>query len=106
MRSLITASLAGLAIALAGCTREERADTAGDAEAAAEKVAAETRDAVSSPELKELGAEIKEAAGDAGQVLKDTAQGAAEGAREGAAKVEAEAEGAAGDHDTHTPEKR
>ena len=93
-RPIIVACVA-VAFALTACSRAERQDAAADVEAAADKVAAETRDAVSSPELKEVGSEIKEAAGDAGQVIKDTAQGAAEGAREGAAKVEAETEEAA-----------
>lgn len=91
MNKLIAVSIAGLAIALTACSREERVDAGNDVEAAADKIANEAQDAVQSPELKEVGSEIKEAAGDAGQVIKDTAKGAAEGAREGAAKVEAEA---------------
>ena len=71
--------------------------TLADVEAAADKVAAETREAVNSPEVKEMGSEIKEAAGDAGQVIKEAAKGAAEGAREGAAKVEAEGQDATQD---------
>ncbi|MFN3584271.1 hypothetical protein [Phenylobacterium sp.] len=90
MKNLFAVTTLGVAIALAGCTREERADTGNDVEAAAGKIADEARDAAGSPELKEVGSEIKEAAGDAGQVIKETAKGAAEGAREGAAKVEAE----------------
>ncbi len=43
---------------------------------------------------------IKDAAGDVGTVIKDTAKGAAEGAREGAAKVEAES-----DHEKATEAK-
>jgi hypothetical protein len=86
MRKLITVSVAGLAIALAACSREERVDTAGDAEAAAEKIGAEARDAVNSPELKEMGSEIKEAAQDVGQVAK----GAVAGAKDAAGDVAAE----------------
>jgi hypothetical protein len=93
MRKLIPLTLAGVVLALAACSREDRADTANDTEAAASRVGAEIRDAANSPELKEMGAEIKDAAGDVGTVLKDTAKGAAEGAREGAAKVEAETDG-------------
>lgn len=91
MRNLTTVMCAGLAFALAACTEAERQDTGNDLEAAAQRVESEVADAVDSPELREVGAEIKDAAGDAGQVLKDTAQGAVEGAREGAAKVEREA---------------
>jgi hypothetical protein len=97
MKTLLTASIAGLALALAACTEAERQDAGNDAEAAAGKVGSEIKEAVSSPEVKEFGSEVKEAAGDAGQVIKDAARGAAEGAREGAAKVEAEARDEGGD---------
>lgn len=90
MRTLAIAAVLGLGLAVAACTEAERRDAGNDVEAAADKVGAEMKDAVDSPEVKEVGAEIKEAAGDAGQVIKDAAKGAAEGAREGAAKVEAE----------------
>jgi len=93
IRTLMIASAA--ALALAACSNAERQDAVADVDAAADKVAAEAKDAVNSPELKEVGAEIKDAAGDAGQVLKETAKGAVDGAREGAAKVEAEAKDAA-----------
>ncbi len=80
--------LMGLSIALAGCDRQDAADAGNDVEAAAGKVADETRDAMNSPEVKEVGSELKEAASDVGTVLKETAKGAAQGAREGAAKAE------------------
>lgn len=97
MRKSIMAATASLVFALAACSQAERQDTANDVEAAADKIGAEAKDAANSPELKEMGAEIKEAAGDAGKVIKETARGAAEGAREGAAKVEAESKDAAND---------
>ena len=92
LRTLIAA--AG-ALPLTACSEAERRDTGNDVEAAADKVAAKAKDAVSSPELKEVGSEIKDAAGDAGKVIKEAAKGAAEGAGEGAAKVEAESKDAA-----------
>ena len=95
IRTLMIASAA--AFALSACSEAERRDAGNDVEAAADKVAAEAKDAVTSPELKEMGAEIKDAAGDAGKVLKETAKGAVDGAREGAAKVEAESQDAAHD---------
>ena len=100
MRHMIPVALAGAVLALAACTREDVADANNDTEAAAERVGSEIRDAANSPELKEIGAEIKDAAGDVGTVIKDTAKGAAQGAREGAAKVEAE-----GDHEKATDAK-
>jgi len=100
MNKLIAVSVAGLAIALTACSERERVDAGNDVEAAADKIANEAQEAVQSPEVKEVGSEIKEAAGDAGQVIKDAAKGAAEGAREGAAKVEAETHDEA--HDART----
>ena len=98
-RMMMAAAALSLAFAVGGCTESERREAGNDVEAAAGKVAAETKDAVNSPELKEVGAEIKEAAGDAGQVIKGAAKGAAEGAREGVAKVEKETDEAAADAD-------
>ena len=95
MNTLITATLMGFTLALAGCSREEAREAGNDVEAAADKVAAETKEAVNSPEMKEVGSEIKEAAGDVGTVVKEAAQGAASGAREGMAKVEGDG------HDDH-----
>jgi len=94
MTRTIVIACAAVALSLSACTKAERQDVAADANAAADKVAAEAKDAANSPELKKMGSEIKEAAGDAGQVIKETAKGAAEGAREGAAKVEGEAKDA------------
>ena len=88
MLKIALAPLVGLTIALAGCDRRDTADAGNDVEAAADRVAAETRDALNSPEMKEVGSELKEAAGDVGTVLKETARGAVDGAREGAAKAE------------------
>jgi hypothetical protein len=95
MKTFALAAALGLGLAVAACTEAERRDAGNDVEAAADKVGSEMKDAVNSPEVKEVGAEIKDAAGDAGKVLKETAKGAAEGAREGAAKVEAESKDAA-----------
>lgn len=91
MRNSAVVAVAAAIFALAGCSEAERRDTGNDLEAAADKVGDEVQDAVDSPEVREVGSEIKEAAGDAGQVIKETARGAVEGAREGAAKVENEA---------------
>lgn len=97
MRKTITVATAGLALALTACSQAERQDTAGDVKAAAREVGDKAKEAANSPELKEVGSEIKDAAGDAGKVIKETAKGAAQGAREGAAKVEAESKDAASD---------
>ena len=97
MQKTILIAFASLTFAVAGCSKAERQDAAADVQAAADKVTAEAKDAVNSAELKEVGNEIKDAAGDAGQVIKDTAKGAADCAREGAANVEAETKDAVHD---------
>lgn len=96
-RTMMAAAALGALLALGACTKAERQDAASDVQAAADKVGEEAKAAANSPELKEVGAEIKDAAGDAGQVIKGAAQGAAEGAREGVAKVEAESKDATHD---------
>ena len=90
MQKIVMASAAGLLIALAGCSKQEAHETGSDVRAAAGRVGDEAKQAANSPEVKKLGSEIKDAAGDVAQVTKEAAKGAAEGAREGAAKVEAE----------------
>jgi hypothetical protein len=93
IRTVMIAS--ATALALCACSEAERREAGNEVEAAADKVAAETKQAVNSPEVKEVGAEIKEAAGDAGHVIKEAAKGAAAGAREGVANVEQESKDAA-----------
>lgn len=95
MQKSIMVAAASLALALSACSKAEQQDTAGDVKAAAQDVGDKAKEAANSPEVKEIGAELKEAAGDAGKVIKETAKGAAQGAREGAAKVEAESKNTA-----------
>ena len=97
MHKTIMVAAATAALALSACSKAERQDTAGDVKAAAQEVGDKAKEAANSPELKEVGSEIKDAAGDAGKVIKETAKGAANGAREGAAKVEAESKDAVDD---------
>jgi sorbitol-specific phosphotransferase system component IIA len=88
MPKLITAACAGFAIALTACSKAEQRDTTHDVQAAADKVGDSAKQAAQSPEVKKVGAEIKDAANDVGHVLAKSAKGAAEGARQGAAEVE------------------
>ena len=93
MQKLILASVLGLSLALAACSKAEQQKTDADVNDAAAKVKSDVQEAAHSPEAKKLGSEIKQAAGDAVQVTKEAAKGAAQGAREGAAKVEAKHNG-------------
>jgi hypothetical protein len=94
MQRIAIIALAGLALAAAGCTKQDQRETSADARQAGARIKDDVRDAANSPEVKQLGHQIKEAAGDVAQVTKEAAKGAAKGAREGAAKVESES------HDT------
>lgn len=83
---LITLAAAGLM--MSACSPAEQADAKADAQAAADKVTAETKEAAAdvkdlanSPEIKEAGAEIKDAAKDAGALAKDAAGDAAREAK-------------------------
>ena len=98
MRQIIIATFA--ALALAGCSQTERQDAGNDVEAAADTIGDKTREVVTSPQMKEVGAEIKEAAGDVVKVAK----GAASGAKDAAGKVAAENEASASREDRTTTE--
>jgi hypothetical protein len=80
MRHVLIASLAAAGLMITACSPAERADTKADLDAAGDKIAAETKEAAadvkgmaSSPEAKEAGAEIKQAAKDVGAMAKDAA---------------------------------
>ena len=88
MHKLPLVALAGFAIALAACSKQDAHEAGADVRAAADKVGDEAKQAASSPEMKKLGTELKDAAGDVAHVTKEAAKGAAAGAREGAADVE------------------
>ena len=89
---LIMAAIMGVTIALAGCTKADQAKTDADIKAAADTVADKAKEAAGSPEVKQVGSEIKEAAGDVGTVVKETAKGAVQGAKEGAREGKAKAD--------------
>lgn len=112
MRTLLITTAAVAALALGACTREETAEagneteaaaveTGNEAEAAAAKIGEGAKDLVTSPEVKEAGSELKEAAGDVAQMAKEaggeareaiheaTAPSAEDRAREEAARSQA-----------------
>lgn len=96
MRTLLITTAAVAALALGACTREEAADTGNeteaaaadagnDAEAAAAKIGEGAKDLVNSPEVKEAGSELKEAAGDVAQMAKEAGGEAREALHEATA---------------------
>src|SRR4051812_21084487 len=97
MQKIILASVAGVALAVAGCTKQDAHQAGSDVRAAADQVGDKAKEAANSPEVKKLGSEIKVAAKDAAHVTKEAAKGAAEGAKKGANEVETKS-GSAADH--------
>lgn len=104
MRKMIVVTLTGFAVALGACTKQDTHQANAEVQAAADKIGESAKDAANSPEVKKLGSEIKDAAGDVAHVTKEAAKGAAQGAREGAAQVEAKSN-EAGNHAKDAAEK-
>jgi phosphate uptake regulator len=88
MLKTLMVTVAGAAIALAACSKQDTREAGSDVRAAADRVGDEAKEAANSPEMKKLGEGLKDAAGDVAHVTKEAAKGAAEGVREGAADVE------------------
>lgn len=92
-------AVAAILFAVAGCTRAEQAESRQDVKAAAADIRDEAHDAANSPAVKKAGDDLKDAAGDVGHVLKESAKGAVDGARKGAAEAEGDADRTPADHD-------
>ena len=90
MRITTLTALMGAILALSACTKTEQAKTGDDVKAAAANVADKTHEAITSPEVKEVGDELKEAGGNAVTIAK----GAVAGAKDAASDIKA---GKAGD---------
>lgn len=89
MRYPLLVCLAAAGLMMTACSPAEQADTKADIEAAGDKMAAETKEAAAdvkdladSPEVKEVGAELKDAAKEAGALAKDVAGDAARETKE------------------------
>lgn len=89
MRTILI-PVAALTFALAACSPAERQDAGADARAAAEKVKDAAHDVASDPDVKAVGADMKEAAGDAVGVVKDAAGDIKQGADKAGAEIKQE----------------
>jgi hypothetical protein len=85
MRLLIVAALAA-PLVLGACSKPEQDNTEHQVKDATASAVDKTREAVSSPQVKEVGSELKEAGGNAVAIAK----GAVEGAKDAAAEAKAE----------------
>ena len=95
MRHALVISAAIAALSLAACSKSEQAQTGEHAKAAAQKIGEATKDVATSPEMKELGTDVKEGAKAAGAVAKDALSTAGAELKEGAAKAGDKAKDAA-----------
>jgi hypothetical protein len=71
MRRILILSALCAGLALSACSKAEQEDTKADLSAAADKVAAETKELANDPKLKEAGADLKDAATEAGDKVKN-----------------------------------
>ena len=87
MRTLITASLLVLALAVAGCSKPTQEKTAQDLKAVGSEVGSAAKQVAATPAAKSLGSDIKEGAQEAAAKTKEAAGQAGEKLKEGANKA-------------------
>ncbi len=87
MRTILTVAGLGLCLAIAGCSKPTQDKTSADLKAAGSEVGAAVKAVVATPEVKAVGADIKQGAAEAGQKLKAGAAKAGVEIRDGAKKA-------------------
>jgi hypothetical protein len=96
MRIILTAATVGLCLAIAGCSKPTQDKTSTDLKAAGAEVGAAVKDVAATPEMKAVGADIKQGAAEAGDKLKEGADKAgvklAAGAKKAGAEIKAGAD--------------
>ena len=90
MRTILTVAGLGICLAIAGCSKPTQEKTSADLKAAGSEVGAAVKDVVATPEMKAVGADIKQGAAEAGDKLKEGADKAGDQLKESAAKAGAE----------------
>lgn len=98
--------LAVSALTLGACSKADQAQTQADVQAAADKTAAGAKDVAQSPEMKAVGADVKNAAEDAGAAAKDAAGDAKVAVVKAGAELKQGAADAKADLDKHTDAPR
>lgn len=87
MRTILNAIGLGVCLAIAGCSQPTQDKTSADLKAAAGQVGDAAKDVAATPEVKAVGADIKQGASEAGDKLEAATDKAGEKLKEGAAKA-------------------
>ena len=90
MRIVLTAAAVGLCLAIAGCSKPTQEKTSADLKAAGAQVGEAVKDVAATPEMKAVGADIKQGASEAGDKLKEGAGKAGDQLEAGAKKAGAQ----------------
>ena len=87
MRMILNAVGLGVCLAIAGCSQPTQDKTSADLKAAAGQVGDAAKEVAATPEMKAVGADIKQGASEAGDKLEAATDKAGEKLKEGAAKA-------------------
>ena len=87
MRTILTVAGLGLCLAIVGCSKPTQERTAADLKAAGSEVGAAVKGVVATPEMKAVGADIKQGAAEMGDKLKEGAAKAGSEIKAGAKKA-------------------
>ncbi|MGH6910902.1 MAG: hypothetical protein ACREE0_19870 [Phenylobacterium sp.] len=87
MRVILNAAGLGVCLAIVGCSQPTQDKTSADLKAAAGQVGDAAKEVAATPEVKAVGADIKQGAAEAGDKLKEGAAKAGEEIKEGAKKA-------------------
>ena len=84
MRIILNAAGLGICLAIAGCSQPTQDKTSADLKAAASEVKDAAKEVAATPEMKAVGADIKQGASEAGDKLEAATDKAGEKLKEGA----------------------
>ena len=87
MRIILNAVGLGICLAIVGCSQPTQDKTSADLKAAAGQVGDAAKEVAATPEVKAVGADIKQGASEAGDKLEAATDKAGEKLKEGAAKA-------------------
>jgi hypothetical protein len=97
MRVILNAAGLGVCLAILGCSQPTQDKTSADLKAAAGQVGDAAKEVAATPEVKAVGADIKQGASEAGEKLKEGAEKAGDQIKEGAQKAGDKTEAALND---------
>lgn len=106
MRKSLILTLALTSLAVCACNKPDQEKAGEHAKAAAAKIGDATKEVATSPEMKAVGADLKDAAADAAAATKDAAADAGVAAKNIAADVKADAGAAKAKIEARTDETK